>query len=434
MKRISVVLYFICLILVVSGCQKDRFDGGHRFFLNSQVALPAVVNGMLCFDDTTHFNDYYSFIENEVESLDESMEDFDLDSVLFSFESNFDNFLSLRENEYQMTESSDDPHTVISKDFIVDDVLKSILNSNHEVCIGGDVYVFFNQTDIYVIDDGNQSLVNQFQALTKGNSDLLVDHLSHQDVSLISSMHQHLKTSEIGGDEIKTQVEVTISAVDCDPYQKIIKLKVFSFDLNPAQLDAMDVTWEVDYGDGSTETLTGNNLWYIYTYSSDGPFYVKINCEYEDPNNPGEYITEPKNVLVHTIACSTQPASADKWHLNPQVTDYAISAVFNYTPEKMFVRSKLHAKTIAWKWHGQQGKWKRYRTSNRVGIEYVKRDRDQCNVIDDGTKTKTPRKRRTRRVNERARFGIYNHENTSDHTVVFPNQTLSWQLILLPCP
>jgi hypothetical protein len=432
MKKIIGLVTILCLMIFGSGCKKDNCDGHMKIFLSGQVTSPAVSNGMLCFTDTTHFKSYYDYLDSLCEFLDDSLTDFDLDSVLYSYEVNFDNFTSLREHEYQLTEGSADPFDVLRNDFIGDDILKSILSSNYEVCVGGDVYIYFNVTDIYKIENGEASIVSSVQNYKKGSVDILFDQLQHPEVSLISTKHQYMKIAGVTGD-LRIDAHYLISNVDCDPYEKVFRLWLST--PNNLDLTTWSITWEVDYGDGNVNIWYDYEKVYLYTYQSDGPFIANISWKYEDPNNSGHYISDNRDVDVFTLTCSSSGVVESSWIVNGDQTDYAISALLAYKPYLMWKRDQLFAKTIAWKWNGSQGKWKRFRADNQVAItEYDLRNEHNCTVFESGDEQKQIKKRKTRRIRVKDHFAIYNDENKSYHQVDFPNQTISDNLVLIPCP
>lgn len=440
-KHLSVSLLGLLLLTAVTmltiSCKKDFINdvNAHEMYLSATP--PTVSNGMLYFNDTASFNEYYNYLEELCEAYDDSLLYFDEDSLLLTIESNFEGFTSLRSYFYDETDEIVDFNEFLDVVYSHDEILNSILNQFGEMRIGSKVYVIFGSGDFYEIPSTLNSAIQLLRTKDKKEIEIVHEILNEEGVLLHSDRILMNTTTKKGEYDNYIEPYAPIYRTDCNQFYASIECYLEAF--GSADTSNYDVEWWIDWGDGTPEInkdITNFDL--EHTYEEENVFNIIVKVRWEDYNNSGEYRFkefEPK-VIDTRIACAKYDTDTSQWVVT-QDERYAASALLAFKGKNgvFDLRSKIVAKTYNWKWNSSKARWEKEKIVSSLAIDYKFRTAE-CNNLESDVKEKDDKKRKKRIVRKRKWFGYHslsNNENYSSHYSEFPNENVHIELLLTPC-
>lgn len=442
MKRIL----FLIVIIISFSCKKevnqiDNFNGT-RYFLSSSISNPIVSNGILCFQDVEHFDNYYNYLDSLCNSLDLVLDDFDLDSFLLVQESNYSEFISLRSIFSDETEELSNLEEYFSIVYSHDDIKNSILNSDGVVKIGNYYYVLFGPSSYYKIPDNESSLLNVLSNYSKEEFKFVPEVYAVQGVEIISDIKYAKGTSDQYEDYVYPTAHVQFFS--CNPYRKALIYEIRAVG-NAHWTGNYPVEWTINWGDGtSTNTSTSEFGIIEHVYSTQDDFVITIRSRYADWNNPGDFLEDVFTLNTETYNECSFGYIEDFKTLFTQDNNYSMLAFFSFEPimthrENGKNKGKFRAITRCYKFKSSVGKYKKYRANCSVEMDYTFRS-EYCALSDSGNESKSKRRKKLRvRAKNKGTsvlkdfFSIQNGENTSQHTAQLPSGTLTCTLKLDPC-
>jgi len=187
-KQSITCLFLVWGLIFLNSCQNDfddlgvenSIDESHSgIFKNSRSGV-SIEDGRLHFGDEGSLQDYYNTLEEAIATTPENSAE-----VFAAYENGY---ASLR------TELEEDGGIVLSdggtplsdSDYVVDEVMKSILNEYAEVSVGDKVYVFFNEDQVYSMPIDDFETINLFRELEKGSKSYVPLSVLNERVELFS--------------------------------------------------------------------------------------------------------------------------------------------------------------------------------------------------------------------------------------------------------
>ncbi len=427
------------LFLIFPSCDKDNPMKLEPFSSRNQVQDPVVINGTVCFNDTSSFTAYYDYISEYIEVNERNLEEYDTDSLLTILENNLSGYNSLRSYFSSLTEEINDFQDYLDVVYIFDDVLASILNENSEIRIGDNTFICFGDGGIYQVPTYLDTAISYLRTKSKHNTLVYNELLSLPAVELhkaniLYNKMDAMEENFIYPTSYVDKIECEFNKVHISGFLNTQGLAVFS------NLDDYIIDWTVNYGDGTPNKIfTTASFSEFYTYSSAGSFEIELIVRFRDYNNYSSILTDTRIYNVNTeSACSLTDLIISGWtYIDSNPPSYAMSAVFEFEGQNWFgLYSAFRAKTRCWKWNASKAKWEKSSHKAYVKMFYTFRN-DICNIMEDSWDTKDYKKTHERSVIERYWFGttsIYNDNNKSIHKAIFPTETLTLELFLQPCP
>jgi len=303
--------FFLTLLSIAvffTNCTKDDTTTLENANIqNIEYGLPdfRVDNGIIYFKSISDAQKAYEAIDKKFnESTDPNImklieSDLGHSSLLFA-PSNI--ISSLRDGEEEYTKEE-----IIAKeagDFIGDDIRKLLLNSDYEIGVGNDVYVFFDKDKEYIIKDSHASTIEDFRTKEKGKNeiphDIMNSHVELETTEVIHSVVEYEIEREDGSDDgtdentadertitITNRLSVNITSVECTLFTKSVSASVNQIvrDDNNTPLDPLDdietrtnliSSFSFNMGDGSSilnfPASFGVN--FVHVYPNPGTFTV----------------------------------------------------------------------------------------------------------------------------------------------------------------
>lgn len=232
----------ISLIAIVS-CKKDeKFINNPSGSVTPSMTIaqgaPSNNGEQLEFNDQQHYDDWIDYLDN---TMDDPLTT-DEDSTLFFIEQNeLVNFHSLRQQfnidnglatvgnwideDAEFFEEEID--NMFACDFISDDAIKSTLNEHHEVIIGSNLIVFFEENVTLSIDKNETDLIEEIRELEKCGDELPAKYYTEPKVIIINgSTNRATCQYQIDANESGTLYRYSYRAVfkkapvNCEPFER----------------------------------------------------------------------------------------------------------------------------------------------------------------------------------------------------------------------
>lgn len=449
MKKLLMIPIIVGAIMV--SCKKENLKEltSSSVVTNSNKSIklnnsPQNINGILTFTSEEHLQQYYQTLDEMVDAGHD--EDKDVDALLKEVEDGL-NFLSYRQdfiNKYDWEDkefTAEEIDEMYKKDFIIDEVRKSILNEYLEVGIGDYIYVYFSENQVYKIPNSKFDVVTSIRDMEKGDDDIVLSDVLRPEIELVSSkiISASKYVKEYGDIPLKTDFyehHHTTSGynnINCDIYNKKIwgSLRRDYYDtidsINVVGASYVANSIVVEFGDGSSETFTGiSDFTATHTYPSTGTYSVRITFDYTDSDNNTETSEEEFSLIVNG-ACSEN---------NKAVPSSRSNSSWKLT-SKGWVKKDVFGKHLAsyshsWKWNSNKSKWKRAKHDLFCRVEGAFRD-DNCNVVENLAKSKTTYGKKLTSKKHRVfkNYDINSDDCLSSHS--FGGSTFYHQNLINPC-
>lgn len=466
MKLIAAIM-----IIGLISCKKDeKYLNGTTGIKSNRVgtvAIPVNNGSQLEFTDLTHFLDWQDYLDEEVDNPLNT----DIDSLLAVVEFNdLGNFYSLRK-EILVRNGLDDPtaeffseeiDAMFACDFVIDDVLKSCLNKDHEVRIGDSIYIYFSENILLAIHHSNTSDLTKLRDVEK--CDDKIDILLLNDaVTVISGTNRiaggfngactHTVIVEEGSDSLNYKYVYyplwKVEKSPCNVYEKVFEYtiqydKFLDASETHSGLDSLILPTEsqlvtvqsgsISFGDGNSKLFSssGEKMIISHTYATLGTYLATATGTFTDIDSNIHTFNgdtcDAETVEVSDISCvyynAHQQGSEEN---NGRKMSYNIWIKNGKNPQ-------LGCWTRAWK-KNSRGKWKHKRTMMQAYTKGKFRE-SNCVIIHDPESINKNRSRRkmvakSKRYKGWVAWNIANGECISIHSLA--NRGISYVNVLNPC-
>lgn len=467
MKLIAAIM-----IIGLISCKKDeKYLNGTTGIKSNRagtVAIPVNNGSQLEFTDLTHFLDWQDYLDVEVDNPLNT----DIDSLLAVVEFNdLGNFYSLRQ-EILVRNGLDDPtaeffseeiDAMFACDFVIDDVLKSCLNKDHEVRIGDSIYIYFSENILLAIHHSNTSDLTKLRDVEKCDDKIEIS-LLNPSITVISGTNRtvggpsglctHTIFVKEGSDSLKYKYHYYpywgSENVDCEVYKKkfvyTIRYNKYldasettsGYDSLVKEFEFVDIqSVSINFGDGNSAPLsaTSSKIYTgFHTYSVLGTYFAKGTSTFKDELDSTHTfsgdICDEETVYVRDQVCaffnSHEQGSEENngWKMSYNI----------WVKVKTIKYSQLGCWTRAWK-QKSNGKWRHKRTMMQAYSKGVFRD-DNCfiKVNPESINKNRSRRKMTAKSKKHRRpykYDIANGECFSIHAL--SNRGISHIKVLTPC-
>jgi hypothetical protein len=435
------------LALMIS-CKKEKLEqitGSNSNAISKSIKVsnsPKNIDNVLYFDSEEHLKNYYKSLDEIIEKgYNDSL---DIDSLLQETEEAL-NFLSFRQdfiNKYDWEGkefTAEEKDNMYQKDFIIDQVRKSILNENLEVGIGQYIYVYYSENQVYKIPNSELAIIAEFRKLEKGSDYAIPFNILKPSIELISN------TASYGYSEKAEELDQYRSAIShniysCDIYRKNIDVGFYRYydttyylsgggeSIQSREDPYTAIQIEVDFGD-NTPTHIENNIQEFnidHTYSSIGTYIVTVTYTYINVYSGNTETVSGTREIVVNGACTDQNV-----HSYGSQSDGSWELAY-----KVWVKQDVFGKHLAsyshsWK-KNSRGKWKRQNANLFCRVEGVFRD-ENCSADEFLAKSKTTYgKRLTSKKHRNKKYrDVQNGDCHSSHS--FGGGSWFNELVLNPC-
>lgn len=292
---------------------------------------PQLIQGRLAFRSIAELQSYCGKIHHDIHE-----QGLDIQSYLDSVEREL-RFTSARTAENltrsgnKSLEADDDSLTeylteaeIIGTDWLKDDIRKSLLNEYSEIQVGDSVYVYISENTIYRASVNHAEAINSLRIFQKGDDDQIAKStLAMDGVDLISQKYEVMNFRKRGNfvncyyDEY-----LYYSFEECNPNIAHFHLEgSIDADWNGSDFHSSISYIEVhlDYGDGTTQTISGTNPEWTHEYPGEGEYQLQATVTYSDLCNQGQEITinlEPENddiIYISDVSCCGLNRSIDEF-------------------------------------------------------------------------------------------------------------------------
>jgi hypothetical protein len=220
--------------------------------------MPEIEGGILFFDDTTQMRNYAL-------ALDHLLEDtlLEMDELLDIVEQQFSGFVSYRTwfNEtYDWLEGAFSTQEIIElseREFVNDEVLKTILNEDRFVGIGEKVYYYHSRDVIIAVNKTNQLRIGQMEVIPDNYDvfgygsmflgDTTVDLISYKYVQG-SGNYAHVEVN----DSLSYESTPLGENVDCSIFEKLYRVGIYETWAD--SVGAFATTEAYDFSDGDVNS------------------------------------------------------------------------------------------------------------------------------------------------------------------------------------
>lgn len=430
-------------------CHGILISNQNQQIVNYLTNMPEIEGEILFFDDTTQMRNYAL-------ALDQLLVDtvLEMDELLDIVEQQFSGFVSYRTwfNEtYDWLEGSFSTQEIIDlteREFVNDEVLKTILNENRFVGIGEKVYYYHSRDVIIAVNKTNQLRIGQMEVIPD-NYDVFgygSMFLGDTTVDLIS--YKYVPGS---GNYAKLEVNDTLSYesvlgyenVNCSVFEKLYRVWIYetwadSVGATPnTEKYEVSGTLEINWRDGTVEIIEGyEGEWLYHLYDSMGTYRPITTLTFNDRNGDEQVLedgpgTEGEEIeLIVGIACTEENASisgmqisgSGQWMMTNEV--WVGNALFGDV-----IGSYTHA------WEKQDGEWKRVKADIYTSVDGVFRD-NNCTAQEEKEDSKLHHLDKKIQVLETKiwrRYDFANGDVNSHHYMVKGALYMPLDLILNPC-
>ena len=353
MKNLKVSLVAIMLVLFASCSHDDEVqrEDNAAVALKNQSAnaqMPYVENGILFFNDRSHIDQYYEYLDEMIHTKQEeainNQANATVDAILDQFESQFGGFTSFRKRynqqyDWERRRYSKQEILSILESTVIKGMEQSYFNSDHELGIGNKVYIYHSKDIVIEVPKNRQDIIDDIKNLPKGTNTIPAVLLTgeYQEINIISD------TMEMGT-KMHLQVDMNLSYdstpilenKNCDVYEKALGMTLIEniLDEEDNTTSSLEYTYEfanitIDWGDGSTPTVSsysthsGELIW--HTYTSMGTYTATVTIGFYDLNGVYQVMSDPITVIV-ADACTdangtvVDSVSDSQWLLVGQLT------------------------------------------------------------------------------------------------------------------
>ena len=313
--------------------------------LKSMPLLPTVSNGLLCFSDSTHIENFLDYLD----ALSFSGNAHETDSLQFdstSFDERLDvveqilGFESLRKkqaiafealNEIGFASIKDLP----KEDFIIESALRTVLNQHREVKVGTSVFVWYNEDYVIEIEHATQEDLEKILTYValNGYTNVPPFIFTKQNFSLhpTGSYDYDLRPSwqdttvrpprpPKAANGVEYFLSVEGGTPDCSALMYSLRMVILGVDsANPSltQVYNPSVRYEINWGDGSpldifTASTGGLLVRRTKNYSGGGTYTVRVYA-YNNQTNMLIDSTRPRVIQVYSFVqgCSRRQQFLD---------------------------------------------------------------------------------------------------------------------------
>lgn len=345
---------------------------------------PTLVDGRLFFRDSKHLADYTDFLNSAITIPAENTDtvDNDPDDILDAIESEL-GFTSLRHITNEQFEKLNEVgwdrlEYIPEKHFINSLLTKSVLNRDAQVQIGDSIVYFISKDFAAVVDVKNIEVLTEYQKLDK---DVTLDEVLSVDRHSVASAvcilrHTMLEMAnlKVSNHEYEISSGTAYIPDECISPLRIVVPRILYTKVGTGS--DFEFEYEIEWGDGTVETGTGNapsNVTYAasasHTYSTAGTYHVKMKGR-RSANHPWDGEKEFDVTVPGGCHYEASKSSNEEWHAI-QYTNKAIKGKCWVEQWKTmfgpYYKLQIGASTDAMKY--ENNKWKRHR-AERVVVQY----------------------------------------------------------------
>ncbi len=306
--------------------------------------LPTLENGILFFQDQQHLLDVYDVLTDFTEygELQEQLDIVEGQYIGFeSYRTWFNIKYDWRDGIHHKQEFDD----IVKKDFICDEIKKTMLNKHLEIGVGDSIYYFHDLGLVLAIEKTDSVTLSAFQEIEReddpfvGDSPLFEHYFSYRIAT--GDLFDYRGSIDVDDDLTYTTL-FQLGAENCDPFTKYLRVSLqeeYSGDGEDGDplLYGSDSTFlTIDWGDGSPEeTVDYYNHEHIeHVFPDFGVYYVETEITFKDRNGDVQTITdgtggegEEDVIFVVDIACtkndvlqsSSVQGSGSSWIIHCQI-------------------------------------------------------------------------------------------------------------------
>ncbi len=437
------------------------------------LRLPIPKRNILFFSSKKHFDEVYNLVEAYVDNVKATNgSEFGLNQV----EGTLQNYTSFRKH-YNTTYDSDKNHysftdvdKVEKKDFIIDEILKILLNKDRLVGIGdmiyyyhsGELIVSFNIKTVEKIEDFNEK-INYIHQINIENEDLnndfpIIPYPLYTDKNnifigdvIVSNTKDYYQLNSVSPAYRSTLIK---DAIQCQPYRKKIHIYTERQEwipesinpttgvITPGSFGAADTyvlpagsQLKINWGDGTPIEIVNNYVGghRTHTYTSFNNFDVTTTLIMGTQEGQEATLNDAITIPVNDLVCSTgdaeQPGAVASGNSNG---DWKMTTM-------IFVKHNIFAQEVGAYTHGWKkvsGDWKRKFSNIEVSIDGTFRN-ENCGIVENKTESDSENQERVDaekfKINKNYRAHT-NFDVKSTHKLVKGGVTLTLNMTLIVCP
>lgn len=407
------------------------------------IGMPVLENDILFFEDEKHLQDYYDALSHSIED-NVTVESF-MEEKLNLFEQYYPGYASYRSllnSEYDWSDISDqEMDEAMTRDFIKDDIRKTLLNRNRFIGIGDFIYYCHSENVTVKIDKkdrhalGVLSEISPYDDLFGPNSPVLGNSAFELIAPLIKD--PMLKDEVVFNSSIKFMSSLLTQNVNCSIYKKMLRV-----DVQRCEWQTASSTWAcstymynntnggiltINWGDSTTQVVSDYyGQWIEHTYSAMGSFLpsTALYLNYggvtvhdnADAFNVLSSCTEHENSTSNSITSGDWKLTASLWTFNN------------------FWGRHIGSYSEAWK-KKSNGNWERKKADIFTDVNGVFRN-DACvqeETASDSKHHSNDKKVQVKKTKWFEDYDISNGDVKSHHTLNKDGITLILDLVLNPC-
>jgi hypothetical protein len=437
-------------------------------------------NGVLFFDDKQHFDETYEAIVDIIDNSDTSIVEIE---VLEEIEDEFTGYNSFRGkfNEIHVNEdglfSNEELEYMFKRDFILDEIEKTLLNEDRFVGIGDEIYYYHSLNNYVVFDKTKDDVKDLFKQIDQNFNlyslqyeyekyDSIYDDDSPLDsivkdefITLYSDKQFYIynpnvvtsstvETRAVSYDEdsiYKYETVISVVTPDCGNLTRGLHIELWQSKENdtvPNQFDNIYTTklgtLTIEWGDGTSETINNFNgiatTTFWHTYPSQTTYYPETEVEIEDEGDSLHTLIDGNNTTGVDIKVQTEIGCTKKEVIQDAFTISGDWRMYSALIIKGFLGNKIKGVTKSYKKAGNS--WEEKKSELYVEVHGWFR---KSNCLDAtwryGNKSRKKRKSISKtKPKVRKHWAYANGQIWSIHTLKKGNVTLYKEHVLIPCP
>ncbi len=422
MKQLN-YLFFLMLMgtIIISSCSKEDEIMKDQSELTEQVISqrvhvnldhPVVLNGAYSFRDSTHFVTYLNDLQN--------LYDTDYEQFTYEVSQDLDNPDSRDISLITVFQRMSNDEFIDPNDrymtYLVDPIITSIVNLDHELIVDGNLFTYVNNTQIFLSDPSNTTTRDAIRNLRNNSTQMAREKFSSSDVpdGVTWAEDDDIKSLILGS----CGCTIKIEKVDCNTVRIFGSCKDLLWGDGDGEITISFFENGSPFTKTQKHTISGNFEFFfdISSFGSDVIFDVSANPDCLFGKTAHDFLA----VSPNTAICDSEDRFED-WGWKQDNGSQAISFRTSYS--KNFWAGYEQAHLFSYWFNGSV--WKNVKARRlTVSIDATRKTLG-CSVLNNEFETKTCTNCKSKKASVN---GLHNWHCDGDVVGTFRRNMSSWTI------